>query len=87
MPHRDMNIRELSQYAKTSPRLVLKEHSHCECAGWLFSYGFSRNGDADEQPVHPVELSAFWISETPISWAAYRRLMNWLPPPAACPPP
>jgi formylglycine-generating enzyme required for sulfatase activity len=41
----------------------------------------SESGDPDEQPVHPVELSAYWLSETPISWAVYCELMDWEPPP------
>ncbi len=45
----------------------------------------STNGDPDEQPAHPVELSEFWLSETPVSWAAYCDLMGWEPPPIALP--
>jgi formylglycine-generating enzyme len=30
--------------------------------------------DPDEQPVHPVQLDAFWLSETPLSWEDYRVL-------------
>jgi|SRR5215469_13390815 len=41
----------------------------------------STNGDPDEQPMHPVELTEYWLSETPISWAAYCDLMNWESPP------
>ena len=40
----------------------------------------SAHGDADENPVHPVQLEPFWISETPISWARYCDVMNWAPP-------
>jgi formylglycine-generating enzyme required for sulfatase activity len=40
----------------------------------------SDTGDADEQPVHPVEVDAFWIMETPLSWAAFADLMGWTPP-------
>jgi len=36
--------------------------------------------------VHPVRLNAFWISETPLSWAAYASLMGWSPPPNGLPP-
>src|SRR5262249_9111466 len=35
------------------------------------------DGEADETPWHPVWLSAYWLSETPISWATYCRLMGW----------
>jgi formylglycine-generating enzyme required for sulfatase activity len=38
-------------------------------------------GDADERPRHPVWLSSYWLSETPVSWGAYCRLMGWTPPP------
>ncbi len=45
----------------------------------------SNVGEPDEQPWHPVWLSAYWLSETPISWAAYCRLMDWSPPPEGFP--
>lgn len=41
----------------------------------------AEDGEADEQPVHRVELDAYWLSETPVSWAAYCGLMDWEPPP------
>jgi len=41
----------------------------------------STTGDADEQPVHRVELDEFWLADTPISWSAYCALMGWEPPP------
>jgi formylglycine-generating enzyme len=47
----------------------------------------SASGDPDEAPVHPIRLGAYWISETPVSWAGYCSLMNWPPPPVAMPPP
>jgi formylglycine-generating enzyme required for sulfatase activity len=66
----------------------LAVHEH----GMLFRYvpagSFlmgSADGDPDEQPAHVVQLSEFWISETPISWAAYCHLMGWQAPPAGCP--
>jgi sulfatase modifying factor 1 len=37
-------------------------------------------GEPDEQPWHPVWLSPYWMAETPISWAAYCRLMGWETP-------
>jgi formylglycine-generating enzyme required for sulfatase activity len=46
----------------------------------------SEAGDPDELPVHPVRLGAYWLTETPISWAAYCRLMGYQPPPDGCPP-
>lgn len=45
----------------------------------------SEHGDEDESPVHPVELTHYWISETPISWARYCELMDWMPPPLGMP--
>lgn len=45
----------------------------------------SDTGDPDERPVHPVQLSKYWISETPISWATYCDLMEWGPPPSGAP--
>lgn len=41
----------------------------------------SESGDPDEQPVHPVRLDAYWLSETPISWAKFCELMDFQPPP------
>jgi formylglycine-generating enzyme len=45
----------------------------------------SATGDPDEQPVHPVELDRYWLSETPVSWSAYCDLMDWEPPPLSRP--
>ena len=45
----------------------------------------SQDGEPDERPLHPVWLSAFWLSETPISWADYCRLMGWSAPPEGFP--
>jgi formylglycine-generating enzyme required for sulfatase activity len=45
----------------------------------------SNTGEADERPWHPVWLSPYWMSETPISWAAYCRLMDWEAPPQGFP--
>ncbi|MFO0929136.1 MAG: SUMF1/EgtB/PvdO family nonheme iron enzyme [Gemmataceae bacterium] len=46
----------------------------------------SRDGDPDETPLHPVWVSPYWISDTPVSWAAYCALMGWSPPPEGTPP-
>jgi formylglycine-generating enzyme required for sulfatase activity len=43
------------------------------------------DGEPDERPRHPVWLSAYWISERPISWSAYCLLMGWSPPPEGFP--
>jgi len=41
--------------------------------------------EPDERPWHPIWLSPFWLSETPISWATYCRLMDWELPPVGFP--
>ncbi|MCL4256680.1 MAG: SUMF1/EgtB/PvdO family nonheme iron enzyme, partial [Anaerolineae bacterium] len=63
-------------------RLAIVEH------GMVFRYipaGIflmgSDVGDPDEAPVHPVQLDAYWLSETPISWVKYCELMGFRPPP------
>lgn len=43
------------------------------------------DGDPDERPVHPRRLAAFWITDAPISWAAYCALVGWSPPPEGWP--
>jgi formylglycine-generating enzyme required for sulfatase activity len=43
------------------------------------------DGEPDEGPRHPVWLGPYWMSETPVSWAAYCRLMGWEPPPNGLP--
>ena len=45
----------------------------------------SEDGDPDEHPVHPVKLDAYWLSETPISWAKFCELMDFQPPPKGYP--
>lgn len=45
----------------------------------------SSDGDADEQPVHPVPLDDFWMADIPVTWAAYAQLMEYEPPPGAFP--
>jgi sulfatase modifying factor 1 len=53
--------------------------------GGIFLMG-STTGDPDEAPVHEVHLSHYWLSETPISWAMFCRVLAWEPPPRGCPP-
>src|SRR5262249_35019412 len=67
-------------------RLAVVEH------GLVFRYVpggpflMGRNdGEPDEGPWHPVWLSPFWVSETPVSWGAFCRLMDWQPPPVGLP--
>lgn len=43
-------------------------------------------GDADERPVHAARTSEYWLSETPVTWAAYCDLMGWTAPPGGVPP-
>jgi sulfatase modifying factor 1 len=44
-----------------------------------------RDGEPDEQPLHPVWLSAYWLSEVPVSWDDYCRLLGWRAPPMGMP--
>ena len=67
-----------SRRAELLDRLAVREH------GLVFRYvpagSFrmgSDDGDADERPVHDVNLNGFWLSETTVSWADYNRLMGW----------
>jgi formylglycine-generating enzyme required for sulfatase activity len=39
------------------------------------------DGEPDERPWHPAWLSPYWMSETPVSWSAFCRLMDWELPP------
>lgn len=41
----------------------------------------SDDGDPDERPVHPRRAGGVWLSEAPVSWTAFCRLMGWLAPP------
>jgi formylglycine-generating enzyme required for sulfatase activity len=68
-------------------RLAVEEHGlrFRYVPGGPFLMG-SEQGDADERPWHPVWLSPFWMSETPVSWTAYCRLMGWEAPPVGFPP-
>ncbi len=42
-------------------------------------------GEPDEGPAHLVTLDGFWITDIPITWAAYCRLMGWAAPPEGAP--
>ncbi|WP_437318309.1 formylglycine-generating enzyme family protein [Sorangium sp. So ce385] len=73
--------------ARLLDRLRIEEH------GLVFRYVpagpflmGADDGDPDERPVHPVELGAFWITDVPITWAAYHALIGWPPPPDGGPP-
>jgi formylglycine-generating enzyme required for sulfatase activity len=70
------------QRADLLDSLAVREH------GMVFRYVPGRcyrigseNGDPDERPVHTVKLRPFWISNTPISWAAFCALTGWPAPP------
>jgi formylglycine-generating enzyme required for sulfatase activity len=67
-------------------RLAITEHGLCfrYIPAGSFVMG-SDSGDPDEAPVHVVTLGDYWLSETPVSWAAYCTLMGWEPPPRGQP--
>lgn len=73
--------------AELLDRLAVVEHGIVfrYVPGGPFLMG-SRDGDPDEQPLHPVWLSPYWLAETPISWAAYCALLGWSSPPDGAPP-
>jgi formylglycine-generating enzyme required for sulfatase activity len=73
--------------ARVLDRLAVVEHGlvlRYVPAG-VFTMG-SEAGEADERPEHPVALDPFWITEVPVSWAAFCDLMGWSSPPAGAPP-
>jgi formylglycine-generating enzyme required for sulfatase activity len=72
--------------ARVLDELALVEHGlHFRfIPGGAFLMG-NDMGDSDERPQHPVLLSPYWLSKTPVSWAAYCRLMDWDPPPGGQP--
>ena len=41
----------------------------------------NERGDSDEGPVHPVTLQGFWISEVPLSWDVFSRILGFPAPP------
>jgi formylglycine-generating enzyme len=46
----------------------------------------SASGDPDERPAHVRRVSAFWITDIPITWASFCALLGWRPPPHSEPP-
>ncbi len=69
-PIREGRQRVLDQLAVVEHGLIFRY-----IPGGPFLMG-SNDGE-DERPVHPVWLSPFWMADTPISWEAYCRLMDW----------
>jgi formylglycine-generating enzyme required for sulfatase activity len=72
--------------ARLLDRLAVVEHGLCfrYVPGGVFLMG-QGDGEEDERPRHPVWLTPYWLSEVPVSWAAYCRLLGWEPPPAGHP--
>jgi sulfatase modifying factor 1 len=63
-------------------KLAVKEH------GLVFRYipagtflMGSNTGEPDERPTHKVTLPAFWMSEAPLSWDDFARVLGWPAPP------
>jgi formylglycine-generating enzyme required for sulfatase activity len=79
-----VDVRE--RRARLLDQLLVVEHGlHFRyIPGGVFLMGCG-TGEEDERPRHLVWLSPYWMSETPVSWAAYCRLMDWEPPPAGHP--
>ncbi|HEY7310909.1 MAG TPA: SUMF1/EgtB/PvdO family nonheme iron enzyme [Gemmataceae bacterium] len=76
------NIAEIRERRRAVlDRLAVVEHGLVfrYVPGGPFLMG-SNHGEADEKPWHPVWLTPYWMTETPISWAAYCRLMDWETP-------
>lgn len=42
----------------------------------------SDTGEPDERPAHEVTLPGFWMSEAPLSWHDFTRVLGWPAPPA-----
>jgi len=40
----------------------------------------SRDGDPDERPPHARRLPAYWVSDTPLTWATFCALLDFHPP-------
>ncbi len=41
----------------------------------------SDTGEHDERPAHEVTLPGFWMSEAPLSWVDFTRILGWPAPP------
>ena len=67
-------------------RLAITEHglTFRYVPGGPFLMG-CRDGEQDEQPLHPIWLSPYWLSDTPVTWADYCRILEWQAPPMGVP--
>ncbi len=52
--------------------------------GGVFDMG-RQDGEPDERPTHAVSLQGFWMTDVPLSWLDYCRLMDWELPPTGRP--
>lgn len=74
-------LREARQ--KLLDHLSITEHAiHFRYVPAGFFRQGSEDGDADERPRRRVELDAFWIAETPLTWLQATRLGKLEPPPS-----
>ena len=82
-PH-DESIRR--QRGNLLDQLAIHEHGLCfrYIPAGTFLMG-SGSGEVDEQPVHPVPLDDYWVSDIPVTWSTYAELMAFSPPPRCVP--
>ncbi len=75
------NINITQSRHKLLEQLAIVEHGikFCYVPAGTFLMG-SELGEIDEQPIHPVRLNDYWLSETPINWMSFCKMMDWYPP-------
>ncbi len=63
-------------------RMAVNEHGQVfrYVPAGTFTMG-SNDGDADERPTHSVTLPGFWITDAPLSWDDFTRILGWPSPP------